>query len=97
MNTTPQEKPHIKYVHWDEPFPREKAEEKRLEELDYLKRRITNIRREYADLLNAPLQTTVRKSKFLRPGDDGYDEAPDIFVVENYQGEINWLNITEKE
>ena len=91
MNTTPQPKQNLRFVHWDEPLPRATAKARRKEEIKCLKVRIDRLREELSDLRKLPLPTTVRRQRCFRPGEPGYDEAPDTFNPEDYQGVLTWM------
>jgi len=80
MNTT-------RYIFREEPITPEMAQVARAEQIKQAERRVNDLHRqileerEYIRELRAsPLPTTIKVQVTLRPGDDGYDEAPVRFI-----------------
>jgi protein-tyrosine-phosphatase len=88
-----------RYRYHDEPITPEMARvarkaqiENELEEIQLRKAQIKECEDYIVTLRAKPLDTTIRVQITLRPGDDGYDEAPSVFDPTEYQGDFQWVN-----
>lgn len=89
-----------RYIYRTVPLSEERAKEIRnreieseLAEIEYRKQQIKESEEHLATLRIAPLDTTREEQISLNPGDPGYDEAPALFCPENYQGDVEWVNL----
>jgi hypothetical protein len=80
MNTT-------RYIFREEPITPEMAQVARNAQIKQAKERIDDLQRQIGEervhitrLIASPLPTTIKVQVTLRPGDDGYDEAPVRFI-----------------
>lgn len=87
-----------RYRYHDEPITEEMARVARqrqidieLAEIEGRKAQIKECEEYIATLRKKPLDTTVRIQTTLRPGDEGYDDAPSRFDEQNYVGEFKWI------
>ncbi len=62
------------------------------EEIAYRKSQIEQCEKRIAELRVEPLATHIEIQITLKPGDDGYDEAPPTFSPKQYQGDFKWVN-----
>jgi hypothetical protein len=81
MNTT-------RYIFREEPITPEMAQVARTEQIKQAETRMNSLlieaheeHKHLKELNNSPLPTTIKVQVTLRPGDDGYDEAPVNFAV----------------
>jgi hypothetical protein len=95
MNTT-------RYLWEERPLPEEEARELRAIKIRHAEERVVSLLREIQDerlaireLRASPLPTTIKVQVTLRPGDDGYDEAPVPFP-EGYAGGFKWISTPTK-
>jgi len=89
-----------RYRYHDEPITEEMARVARqtqidneLAEIKHRKEQIKECEDYIVTLRAKPLDTTIRVQITLRPGDEGYDEAPVAFDPANYRGDTQWVNI----
>lgn len=90
----------IRYVYKEESISEERAKELRENEIEAIECKIECILDELREEKNwlakrktAPLDKFIRVQYELRPGDDGYEEAPIGFNPLRYQGNVTWHNL----
>jgi hypothetical protein len=87
-----------RYIYRLEPITEEMARVARLrqisnelEEIESLKAQIQECEDTIAKLRKEPLDTAITVCVTLKPGDEGYDEAPVRFDPAQYQGDAKWI------
>lgn len=84
---------NIRYTYKKVPISTEEAQLKKQCEIDCAKIRLTEAREDLEDAINAPLQTEKTIRVEIRPGDDGYEDAPFEISLTSYLGNVIWKNI----
>lgn len=86
-----------RYIYRERKLTHDEAYHLRANEIDCLvERRVSltaeleEIEEALGELLRSPLPTSICEQITLRPGDEGYEEAPTNLDPTNYQGDITW-------
>ena len=78
------------------PISTKEAEKERQRTIDDYNRRIDRLYFEMGEFIQKPLPTQKTIQILLEPGEDGYDELPDIFLSSAYRGDFVWINYQPK-
>lgn len=78
-------------------FTREEVVSLRLRDLEFAREVLRNAREDYQEAKRnlkaakkGPITETVTSYVPVRPGEDGYEDLPDRFDPDKYQGEFGW-------
>ena len=82
-----------RYIYKTVPLSRDEAEATRDMEIACLEARIEALRQDLEDVKAEDLPTTRQIQFELKPGDEGYEDAPHTIDFASYQGNFTWKNI----
>lgn len=82
-----------RYIYKTVPLSRDDAEARRDMEIACLEARIEALRQDLEDVKAEDLPTTRQIQVELKPGDEGYEDAPYAIDFVSYQGNFTWQNI----
>lgn len=74
------------------PISKEEAEKERQRTIDNYNNQIDALYFKMGEFIQKPLPTEKTIQISVEPGEDGYDELPDIFLSGAYQGDFEWIN-----
>jgi hypothetical protein len=75
------------------PIDKTDAINQRCDELESMRAQVAQLLKDMRDLDSSPLPTTHQVQILLKPGDEGYEDAPYEFDYIQYQGDVTWQNI----